>query len=79
MAARVVEAIRAIAVAHTGGRVLVVTHGGPMRALWLAAGGEHSSWRRSSNCDVLEIAVEDGRVRRLDSAADGGLHQQVQG
>ena len=39
MGARVVEALRDIAAANSGRRVLVVTHGGPMCAVWLAAGG----------------------------------------
>ena len=39
MGARVVDALRDIAATHPGGRVLVVTHGGAMRSVWLAAGG----------------------------------------
>ena len=79
MGARVIEALHAIAGAHPGGRVLVVTHGGPMCAVWLAGGGELADWPRTSNCDVDEIAVEDGEIRRIDSVRGGGLHQQVQG
>ncbi len=78
MGARVVEALRAIARAHAGGRVLVVTHGGPISSAWLAAGGEREAWLQAGNCDVDEIAVEDGRMRWIDSTR-GGLHQQVQG
>jgi 2,3-bisphosphoglycerate-dependent phosphoglycerate mutase len=78
MAARVVEALREIAHTHPEGRVLVVTHGGPMAAIWVAAGGERLDWQRTSNCDVDEIAVEDGEIRWIDSTRGGGLHQQVQ-
>jgi probable phosphoglycerate mutase len=71
MAARVLQTIRAIAAAHEGEEVLVVSHGGPMRALKaLAAGVDYPHDRRcvprSDNCEVLAIAVEDGTIRRLD-------------
>jgi broad specificity phosphatase PhoE len=79
MGARVVEALHAIAGAHRDGRVLVVTHGGPMCSAWLASGGMLADWRRTSNCDLDEFAVEDGRIRWVDSTRGGGLHQQVQG
>jgi probable phosphoglycerate mutase len=79
MGMRVIEALQAIAAVHHRSRVLVVTHGGPMRAVWLAAGGELADWQPTSNCDVDEIAVESGGIRRLDSVRSGGLHQQVQG
>jgi probable phosphoglycerate mutase len=79
MGVRVMAALQAIAAAHEDGRVLVVTHGGPMRAVWAAAGGDLARGPRTSNCDVHEIAVWNGGIRRLDSAPDGGLHQQVQG
>jgi probable phosphoglycerate mutase len=79
MGDRVVEALRAIAEAHPDGRVLVVTHGGPMCSTWLAGGGTLTDWPRTSNCDLDEIAVEDGQIRRIDSVRGGGLHQQVQG
>lgn len=71
MAARVLEAVRTIAVAHEGGEVLVVSHGGPIRALRALAAGldyprDRRSAARSENCEVLPIAVEDGTIRRLD-------------
>jgi probable phosphoglycerate mutase len=78
MRTRAVAALRAIAAQHPGGSVLVVTHGGPMRAAWLEAGQELSSWTRRDNCGVDEIVIRDGEVRRLDSPRVGGLHQQVQ-
>ena len=79
MGIRVVAALREIAAAHRGGRVLVITHGGCMRSVWAAAGGDGSSWQASSNCDVDEIAVEGNEIRWIDSSRVGGLHQQVQG
>jgi probable phosphoglycerate mutase len=79
MGARVVEALRDIAARYPGGRVLVITHGGAMRSVWLAANGASAEWQSSANCDVDEIAIEDGEIRWIDSFRIGGLHQQVQG
>ena len=71
MAARVLEAIRSIAAEHVGEEILVVSHGGPMRALKaLAAGLDYPGERRlvpyTANCEVCAIAVEDGTIRGLD-------------
>ena len=71
MATRVLEAIRSIAAGHVGEEVLVVSHGGPMRALKaFAAGLDYPGDRRSvpytANCEVSAIAVEDGTIRGLD-------------
>ena len=79
MGARVVAALHEIAGAHPGECVVVVTHGGPIGAVWLASGGERADWVHSANCDLDEIAVESGRVRWIHSVRGGGLHQQVQG
>jgi probable phosphoglycerate mutase len=79
MGARVVDALHDNAAANPERRVLVVTHGGPMCSVWLAAGGELASWPRTANCDVDEVAVEGGEIRWIDSVRVGGLHQQVQG
>jgi probable phosphoglycerate mutase len=79
MGARVLEALLDIAARHPSERVLVVTHGGPMCSVWLAAGGELAAWQRCANADMDEIAVEDGQIRWIDSFRVGGLHQQVQG
>jgi broad specificity phosphatase PhoE len=78
MGARVVDGLHAIAGAEPTGRVLVVTHGGPISAVWRACGGSLADWRRAGNCDLDEIAIEDGRMRWIHSTR-GGLHQQVQG
>jgi broad specificity phosphatase PhoE len=79
MGERVVTALGDIAAANPDRRILVVTHGGPMCSIWLAGGGVLDAWERSANCDVDEIAVEDGEIRWIDSLRGGGLHQQVQG
>ena len=79
MGLRVLEALRAIASAHPSERILVVTHGGPMHAVWTASGGPSDSRPRYANCELAAITVERGRIRRIDSERGGGLHQQVQG
>jgi probable phosphoglycerate mutase len=62
MAARVLEAVHEIAAAHRGERVVVVTHGGPMRAVW------RSRWETGAvpppygNCAVEEVVVRSGRI-----------------
>ena len=67
MTARVLEAIRAIASAHPYARVLVVTHGGPMRAVWLASAEAGDARPRFENCEVSEIVVRSGRIGRINS------------
>jgi broad specificity phosphatase PhoE len=71
MAARVRVAVHSIAAKHEGDEVLVVTHGGPIRALKaLAAGLDYPRDRRSvpytDNCEVFAIAVRDGTFRGID-------------
>ena len=71
MQARVVEAILGVATAHPDDHVLVVTHGGPMRAIHAHAVGmtlpEHRQLRGVvGNCEVVRIAVEDGVIAPLD-------------
>jgi broad specificity phosphatase PhoE len=78
MARRVVAALLEIAEHHPGETVLVVSHGGPLRAAAAACGLEPGSYPNARNGDVAEIAVRDGLMRWLDSSR-GGLHQQVQG
>jgi broad specificity phosphatase PhoE len=63
VADRVLEALHGIAERHPGGRVLAVSHGGPLRAVL----------RRCEvpdgpvvNCHVVRIAVENGSVRSVD-------------
>ena len=66
MRERVEAVLREIAAAHAGERVLVVTHGGPVVAAWLAAGGAFAERPHVANCHVLPIRVEAGRIARID-------------
>jgi broad specificity phosphatase PhoE len=56
---RVIAALVRIAAAHPGGQVLVVTHGGPIRALFRWAGREPS---RIANCSVSTFAYDGDRL-----------------
>jgi broad specificity phosphatase PhoE len=72
MAERVVEAVRNLAEGHAGGTLLVVSHGGPIRALHaVALGLDVSQHRRLApvepNARLSRIAVEDGQIARLDA------------
>jgi probable phosphoglycerate mutase len=60
LADRVVTALRNIAAAHRGGRVVVVTHGGPMRAALAHSGTEPPPL--IANCHVIRLTVADGRL-----------------
>lgn len=71
MAERVVEAVGRIAAGHSGGTLLVVSHGGPIRALHaVALGLDVSEHRRLApvepNARLSRIAVENGQIARLD-------------
>lgn len=71
MSKRIVRAVMRIAASHPTGTVLVVIHGGTIRALVAAADGiDLAEYRRTHvgpvNGSVSRIAVEDGRLRRLD-------------
>ncbi len=73
MGARVVTAIRALARRHPGGRILVVSHGGSLRALHAAAAGvDIPTYRRlhpvTANAALSAILV--GRDGRLSEAPD---------
>ncbi len=63
LAERVLAALRKIAAEHPGGRVLVVTHGGPVRAVLRHCEVEDGPVR---NCQVARIAVEGGTLRSVD-------------
>jgi broad specificity phosphatase PhoE len=63
MTRRVLEAICRIADAHDGAAVLVVTHGGPMRALLRHCDVEDGP---IANCDVVRLLSEEGVLRRGD-------------
>ncbi len=79
MSARILAVLAELSLAHAGERVVVVSHGGPMRAVWSAAGAAGDQAPSYGNCAVVEIGMRSGRVRRIHSWEGGGLHQQVQG
>jgi broad specificity phosphatase PhoE len=58
--ARVLEAVERIARAHRGERVLVVSHGGTMRALRTHASDE--PFHPIENCAVIELHFRDERL-----------------
>ena len=61
---RVVVALQQIAEEHPGGRVLVVTHGGPVRALLIESGlGDCGP---IGNCARFEVRLQDGRFVGID-------------
>ena len=64
MHARVLAALRRIAAQHPGGRVLVVTHGGPVRALHIECGLDGRD--PIGNCAVFEVRLQDGRFVGID-------------
>jgi broad specificity phosphatase PhoE len=71
MGARVVEALRRLAERHPDARVLVVAHGGPIRAALGHAGGLSALAARRQvavlpNCSVVRLTVEGARLRALD-------------
>lgn len=70
MADRVVRAVLEIAAAHPGGHVLVVSHGGCVRAVHARALGLTFHAQRSTapvepNARLSAVAVEDGTIRLL--------------
>jgi broad specificity phosphatase PhoE len=62
--ARAVGVLRRIAGAHEGSRVLVVTHGGVVRALDRHVIGEPRAVL--ANCETASFRFEDGTVARID-------------
>jgi 2,3-bisphosphoglycerate-dependent phosphoglycerate mutase len=64
MAVRVLDALRVIARAHPGETVLVVSHGGPLRAVLRHATGDGSN--PIDNCETVVVSVEDGVVSAVD-------------
>ena len=64
MAERVLTALHRIAEAHPDGRVLVVSHGGPLRAVLSHCGVDGVD--RIENCHVVRVRVVDGHVRGVD-------------
>jgi probable phosphoglycerate mutase len=66
MRERVVAALFEIAASHDGGRVLVVTHGGPIVSAQLAGGSRLEDGFSVRNCHVLPMRVEGRRIARID-------------
>jgi broad specificity phosphatase PhoE len=71
MLTRAREAVGSIAARHDGEDIIVVSHGGPIRALKALAAGvayprDRRTVRRTENCEVCVIAVKDGAVRGID-------------
>jgi broad specificity phosphatase PhoE len=64
MARRVLAALRRIGETHPDGRVLVVSHGGPLRAVLRHCSGEPTS--SIANCHVARITVRDGELAAVD-------------
>ena len=65
LAARTVAAVHEIARNHPGESVLVVSHGGTIRALYREAGVERP---RVGNCTVATFVAQDGRLTLVDDA-----------
>jgi broad specificity phosphatase PhoE len=70
MSARVLEAVASIVAQHPEGRVLVVAHGGPIRAIHAAAlGMDVHEYRRlrpvEPNARLSAVCAEKGRLTRL--------------
>ena len=63
LAERVLGALRRIAADHPGERVVVVTHGGPLRSVLRHCDVEDGPVR---NCQVARISVESGALRSVD-------------
>ena len=71
MGARIVEAIRTIAAEHPDGAVLIVSHGGPIRAVHAhALGVDIATHRRTGpvepNARLSAVSVENGRIVRAE-------------
>lgn len=71
MGERIVEAIRTIAAEHPDGAVLVVSHGGPIRAVHAhALGVDIATHRRTGpvepNARLSAVSVENGHILRTD-------------
>lgn len=71
MSARVLPALVSIAGPHPGAELLVVSHGGPIRAIQAAAASmdvhDYRKLRRvEPNAGLTRVAVGGGRITRLD-------------
>jgi broad specificity phosphatase PhoE len=64
MAERVLAALHRIAATHPESRVLVVSHGGPLRAVLTHCGVDGVG--RIENCHVVRVEIVDGVLRGVD-------------
>jgi broad specificity phosphatase PhoE len=81
MSGRVLAAVGQIAAAHEGGRVVIVSHGGPIRAIHAAALGLGvDAYRRirpvEPNARLSAVCFEDGGLTELCPA--GGIDELLQ-
>ncbi len=75
MTERVLRAVGEIAAEHEGGRVLVVSHGGPIRAMHAAALGlDVHAYRRlrpvEPNARLSAVCFVDGKLTELCPAGE---------
>ena len=71
MGVRMVAAIQRLAAEHPDGAILVVSHGGPIRAVHAhALGVDIATHRRTGpvepNARLSSVAVQDGRIARIE-------------
>ena len=69
---------------HPGEEVLIVAHGGTIRAIHALANGldyvrDHRSIPAVDNCVPFQIRVQERQIGADRLSAGGGLHEQVQG
>ncbi len=64
LADRVLGAVVRVALAHPGGHVLVITHGGPVRALLAVCGIDGHG--PIDNCALYELCFRDGAFVAID-------------
>jgi broad specificity phosphatase PhoE len=75
MAERVLTALHAIAGRHEDSRVLVITSGGPIRAVEAHLRGIEQRMARRlvetvANCSLLDVVIRDGTLTRLETAQE---------
>ena len=71
MGERIVAAIQRLAAQHPDGAILVVSHGGPIRAVHAhTLGVDIATHRRTGpvepNARLSSVSVEDGRIARIE-------------
>jgi len=79
MAERVSAALVDISDRHPAGRVLVVTHGGPIRAvqarlLGIDQASARTTVAKTPNCSLFELVIRDGAWLRAGRAEPVDLH-----